>query len=147
MKNRYNVEIRIENEYFFNIESSESIVSKVVTFSLVDVDNLFYILSLGSTTDINSSVVDFETLTGNGDIFRVLNSVAWAVEDFLTKNPDAKIIFEGNIEKKTRVYVKLISRKLELVEKEYKLYGIIDGEVYPFEINQPYQAIVVSKKS
>lgn len=146
MENRYQVQQKKNNEYLILIENSNDLIAKVILFSLVDEENLFYVLSLGSIWKSNPDIIDFETLTENGDVFKVLNSVAWSIDDFLTKNLSAKVIFEGNSSKKNRVYLKLVSRKLNLVKDKYRVFGLTNGEVFPFEPNFDYEAIVVSKK-
>jgi hypothetical protein len=147
MENRYIVDIRSEDEYFFISEGLNRNVPKVITFSLIDDVNEFYHLSLGDLKVNEKEELDFETLTGNGDYFKIFNTVAWCIQDFLDINPQAKVIFKGNIEKKTRVYLKLISRQWTAIQPFFYVYGILeDGQIYPFEENKDYNIIVVAKK-
>jgi hypothetical protein len=105
----------------------------------------FYNLAFG---DVNEETDDFDDkiVSDNEDTNKVLVTVASTVALFLSIYPDAFVRAKGGNFARTRLYRMGISSHLEAINKNFKVFVLLDDtnwEVY--EKNKNYSAYVILK--
>lgn len=150
MEYSYKIESdEVGERFVFNSGEGDGTIVKVVKFDLVDREDNLYNLSMGDTDKDpwqRTSNLDFKIMSNNGDVFKVFNTVAICIELFLEKYPEAVILFTGSTDKRTKIYLKLISRNWVLLHQMFDIKGINQDNFEDFEPGKNYIGIVFVKK-
>lgn len=72
--------------------------------------------------------IDDEAVSNNGDISKVLASVASSVYAFTERYPDALILFGGSNKAKMRLYRMILSKHFNAITKTFLLFGAKHNE-------------------
>ncbi len=88
-----------------------------------------------------------ENRTKNGDLEKVMGTVASFIVNYLNQFTDHQILVRGNTEGKRRLYNRFASRSLEEITKDYNLYGkeYDNDEFALFAKGKIYEALLVKE--
>lgn len=134
---------QIQYRYDFTSISREKEVVKRVLFTLTDTEQVYNLALLDVLP--NGDVSDI-TETKNKDMRVVLATVVRIIVDFLNKNPEVIVLFQGSDEKRQRLYRIVINREIETVLEQFRIFGSIDDEIEPFVANRPYDFFLIIKR-
>lgn len=125
--------------------------TKIVHPELPDLYNLGF----GHSTDDGNSIDD-KVRANNGDMMKVLSTVAFTVNDFIEHHPDKAIYIRGSDAVRTRAYQMAINKYYDEIAKDYEIYGhIFTGKIKgekgeyqyePFQKNKNYYGFLAIKK-
>jgi hypothetical protein len=89
---------------------------------------------------------DDKAVTNNGDIDKVLATVASTIPRFFDQYPKAAIFATGSSPSRTRLYRISISNVLDEINKNFNVEGLIDENWETFKPNQDYLGFLITKK-
>lgn len=90
-----------------------------------------------------SEQIDDRTVTNNGDMQKVLTTVAHTVIDFIDLHPGAVVFSRGSTPSRTRLYQMQISINLPLISESFYIEGFLNGKWEPFSRGKNYEAFMV----
>jgi hypothetical protein len=132
--------------YEFLSEGPKGKIQKLIQFSLVNQNTLFFNLAFGDksleTGEINDMII-----TDNHDSEKVLATVVAAVYAFCDKFPQAWIYATGSTEARTRLYKMGINKYFDIVKEDFEIFGLTENEWERFIKGKNYQAFVVQRKN
>lgn len=135
---------RTEYRYEFESVSMNRTIKKIVLFTDIDGNKRFFNLALldmlpnGQTSDMSESK--------NQDMTTILATVIKIAIDFLDKNQQAVVLFQGSEQRRQRLYRILVDRELIAIKEQFNIFGSIDNQVEPFKSNQEYDFFLITKK-
>lgn len=129
--------------YVFTSTGPKGEILKGVAYSLVDDEIDTYNLGLG---DLKDGKLDDKSRTNNGDVDKVLRTVAETAIDFLQTYPTYKVSFLGNTDPKHRLYRRKISVYLEEIKEDYKVAGWKDNKWCDYEPDTDYERYLIANK-
>jgi len=144
------------SEYKFISEGKDGLIEKVVQYKIFDeaLPDL-YNLGFGHLHE-NGKSIDDTVRADNGDMMKILSTVAFTVNDFVKHYPKKRIYIRGSDPVRTRVYQMAISKYYGEISKEYKIYGHLlehmaegsEGKYHlePFQKNKNYFGFLVVRK-
>ena len=80
------------------------------------------------------------------EIEKVLATVVSAIYAFTDKYPENYVFASGSTETRTRLYRMGITKYLELIEKDFDLYGLIGINWKPFKKGVNFEGFLVRRK-
>lgn len=105
-----------------------------------------YNLGFGDKHPITGEIDD-TIVTNNGDMTKILATVAFSVYIFTEKNPSAWIYVTGSSESRIRLYRMAINKYHKEINKDFSVYTSLDGEDwYPFETNTKNLLLLIKRK-
>jgi hypothetical protein len=131
--------------YEFLSEGRKGKIQKLIQFSLVNQNTLFFNLAFGDKNPETGEIDDM-VITDNGDSEKVLATVVAAVYAFCDKFPKAWIYATGSTEARTRLYKMGIIKYFDIVQEDFEIFGLSENEWERFEKGKNYQAFVVQRK-
>ncbi len=141
-------EIRIGNNpsvYLFESIGPKGVIEKAVVFTEANLHNLFN-LGLGDVSK-ETGRIDDSVVSDNGDMPKVLATVAAIVMDFTEKNREAIVVAVGNTPSRTRLYRMGITSHYELLMADFIVFGFGDGAWEEFTKGKAYEAFYVKRKA
>ena len=117
-----NITVSTDFEVFDFISSGKRIIKKRVRFELIDEPEQIYNLALCTVLDDGRD--DCENASRNGDMMRVLETVAVIALMFTDKHPHRKIYFTGSDSLRTRQYQLSIFSKLQSITDYFDIEGL-----------------------
>ncbi len=131
--------------YTFKSTGTNGTIEKVVQFS--PIDNMPGVFNLGFGDYIDNQIDD-TARSGNGDMNKVLHTVAFITSKFLETNPNATIIAAGSTMARTRLYQMNLNKYYSEICENFELWGLSKREKQweAFELNKNYDAFVIRKK-
>lgn len=138
----------------FVSDGSNGAIKKVINYQLLDKDKQIFNLCFGDNLGINPDTgelnIDDIVVSKNGDMEKVLATVASSVYLFAKTYPDKLIFFQGSTESRTRLYRKAISKVFDEISKTLDIFGAIlkDGKVLnvPFSTNGNFYGFFIKAK-
>ncbi|MFD1258391.1 DUF6934 family protein [Mucilaginibacter terrae] len=108
-------------------------IKKAVEYTPIDIDNNIYNLGFGTLNEDYS--IAGNDRTNNGDINKVLSTVAKTIDVYTHFYPSRKIYFTGYMPQLTKIYNRAISANYHLIDQNYYIYGDNDDreDHYSFE--------------
>lgn len=139
LSNTYPLETDNSNAVFtFCSEGKNGAICKVILFEELDDEPGVFNLGFGDI-DAQSGKLDDQARSNNGDMDKVLSTVAVAILQFISKNQDAVIFAAGSTSARNRLYSLMISRFWNIVNDVFEIQGYIPLLGWePFRPNQPY---------
>jgi hypothetical protein len=129
---------------FISIGEAGSII-KLVNYEYVR--SSLWNLAFG---DANSDQTDFDdtTITDNGDMRKVMQTVFQTSLIFTDEYPDRKIFIEPVDRKRRLLYNRIFQDKKEEIEKFFTIEGEILGQIdnEPYSAQKMYDAFTVTRK-
>ena len=145
---RYNYKSSPDHkEYIFFSEGPKGRIRKVVRFQRFtsDVGDMFN-LAFGDWEERTKRMND-SSRSNNGDVDKVLATVADIVLDFTTKYPNAEIFASGT-PSRLRLYRLNITRQLLPLYIFFDIFGLTeDNVIEPFIRNKDYNAFTVKRRN
>jgi hypothetical protein len=144
ISNPYPFLIHNRNKLYFFESTGKRLVHKLIQFSHVE-NNVF---NLG-LADFENGRLNFQNFTGNGDSYRVFNTVANAVMQFTIHYPNAEVLIRASEAKRLHLYNKIIEHRLDEINTLFDVFGVIDqnkGLNEPFQIEKKYEAFIIKRK-
>ena len=142
---RYNIEInKTVTEFTFVSEGHLGKTKKAVRYE--EMQKGVYNLGFG---DINplTKVLDDTMITNNGDMEKILATVAYSIYIFTNKNPNAWIYVTGSTKSRIRLYRMAINKYFAEISKDFIVYTSLDNETWNlFEQNTPNQNFLIQRK-
>lgn len=147
--------------YVFVSEGRHGKIKKAVLISPLpdDLDKYFYPLfnlAFGDVTDFEGKwMFDDRVRTRNGDMPKVIATVAFIAMDFLRKNPSCSLSFEGSIDRKSSLlgknqrnvlYQRGINSNWEKLSDKFRFWGVNGGKFEAYNPGTAYDRILVKLK-
>lgn len=130
--------------YEFTSEGPKGQIPKIIKFSETALKD-FYNLAFGDK-DLASGDIDENVISNNGDSERVLATVVSAVYSFTDANSEVWVYATGSSKSRTRLYRMGISKYIDEVQKDFLVFGQLEGEWQEFKIGVDYTAFLVRRK-
>ncbi|HPH99249.1 MAG TPA: hypothetical protein PK772_02850 [Chitinophagaceae bacterium] len=119
-------------------------VNKIIQYTPTELKNI-YNLGFGDK-DMKTGLINDLSVTDNGDSQKVLATVAFSIYLFTEAHPDALVYAVGSTKARTRLYRIGITNQWEAIEKDFNVYGLIDGNWKKFKKAITYKAFLVQRK-
>ena len=132
------------NVYEFLSEGPKGKIPKLIKFSETTLKG-FFNLAFGDK-NIESGEIDDKVVSNNGDSEQVLATVVSAVFAFTDVNKNGWVYATGSNKSRTRLYRMGINKYLDEVEKDFWVFGMLNGEWEKFQKETDYTAFVVRRK-
>ena len=132
------------NVYEFLSEGPKGKIPKLIKFSETTLKG-FFNLAFGDK-NIESGEIDDKVVSNNGDSEQVLATVVSAVFAFTDVNKNGWVYAAGSNKSRTRLYRMGINKYLDEVEKDFWIFGMLNGEWEKFQKETDYTAFVVRRK-
>jgi len=127
----------------FVSEGPNGKIQKVVQFILTRYQNIFN-LAFGDK-DLETGEIDDFVISNNGDTEKVLATIVASIYIFSEQHPECWIYATGSTKARTRLYRIGISKYLSEAEKDFEIFGQIDGEWESFEREKNYEAFAIKR--
>jgi hypothetical protein len=145
IEDKYHVEFGADFRVFeFDSEGPKGKIRKIVQYSGTNLKN-FYNLGFGDKNFETNSINDL-VVTNNADSQKILTTVAATLFVFTDHYPDAFVVAVGSTLARTRLYRIGITNNLEVIEKDFYVYGLKDNDWHPFKKGIIYDAFLVRRK-
>ena len=144
VSNAYTLEYDEHVTFAFESVGPRGIIHKVVQYQRIestDYYNLAFGDRIGDTSDIDDLVV-----SNNGDIQKILSTVAQTVITFTQQFPSASVVATGSTAARTRLYRIGISKNLLAIEESFEVFGLKEDTWHKFEINTNYEVFLIKLK-
>lgn len=132
-------------QYEFYSEGPKGKIKKIVIFQKAQENPLIYNLAFGDE-DPNANKVNDSIASNNNDRDKVLATVANTINDFCDRYGNHYIYAEGSNKVRTRLYQISISRFLEIISRNFDVYGVKDKDAVNFEKNVNYEGFLIKRK-
>ena len=129
--------------YEFVSQGVKGNVAKLVVYTPTDLSGTF---NLGFGDKTCTDDFDDVAVTNNGDVLKVMATVAATLYSFTDRFPDAKVFAKGSTESRTRLYRMAISNNLDLINIDFQVYGLKDYVWEKFTIGIDYEGFLVKRK-
>lgn len=129
--------------FSFESRSQDRVVAKSVEFNRIGAKT--YNLAFGDV-DENGDLNDL-VVTDNGDMRKVLSTIAQIVITFLGVYAERQVFFTGSSPARTRLYRVVLSREVDSWASIFEIRGIHDGKAIPFQSNIAFESFFVKRKN
>lgn len=129
-------------------------IDKMIRYECIDEDKKIYNLCFGNKIVINEQTgelkIDDLAISNNGDLEKILATVAASAYVFAQSYPDRLIFFRGSTKSRTRLYRRAIFTAYDEISEKFDIFGaIIDGTIVknvPFEPNGDFLGFFIKPK-
>ncbi|MCU0470871.1 MAG: hypothetical protein MUF58_19985 [Arcicella sp.] len=128
----------------FTSEGTNGTIHKKIIFTLIEQPNIWN-LGFGDVNNLTGEIDDL-IKSDNGDIDKVLATVAQSVITFTENHPESLVFAEGSTPIRTRLYRIGISQNFKEISETFLVWGLLNDEWQPFERNTDYKAFLVKRK-
>jgi hypothetical protein len=138
-------EIRVTDDYsIFDFISTgkRGSIPKRIEFMPTEVDG-FFNLAFGDV-DENGEIDDY-SISDNGDRNKILATVAYTVDIYLSKYPERWVYFRGSTEERTRLYRMAIGLNIDELSLKYNIYIEQKDGIVPFQKDIEIIGLLVKK--
>ncbi len=94
----------------------------------------------------NQNDVDDLVVTDNKDTGMVLATLIQILVVFLETHSGKAVHFKGSTCSRTRMYQIILTKEKASWENKLTVYGIVNGDIMPFEIDFKFDAFIVKQK-
>jgi len=112
---------------------------------IVRLGKKYYNLEFGDYSPDKNRIDDL-AVTDNGDMRRVLKTVATTLETFFEEFPDQVVHVDGSDSVRRAYYLKLIRDYYDLIPPYFKVQGHANNGLEMFKAGSQYDFIVVSRR-
>jgi hypothetical protein len=110
-------------------------------------NNDVYNLGFGDENPLTGQIDD-TVVTNNGDMTKILATVAFSVYVFTQNNPNAWIYVTGSSQSRIRLYRMAISKYIEEINEDFIVYTSLDNDEWCiFEPNTINQNFLIKRKT
>lgn len=162
--------------FFSEGRNGKEDIPKIIQFSYIRDINNKKIFNLGfGDYDMDTGMINDESMTDNGDVYRIFNTVLNTIPLFFERYPEAAILVRGSdgrldfetncrqncirrcieschqFNRRMKLYCNYVSRKRIVFESDYQFVGGIGNnkgwfDFTEFEPGKLYDGILVSRK-
>ncbi len=93
--------------------------------------------------DFKRGIADDSAISNNGDVSRVLNTIAQIIREFFTENPDAIVEIKPIDEKRKRLYNLVFQRHFEKIISDFQIKGLKGGFFETYSPNEFYDGFEI----
>ncbi|MCB0647991.1 MAG: hypothetical protein KDC49_15085 [Saprospiraceae bacterium] len=129
--------------YEFISKGPKGQIKKVVIYQHI-IGNL-YNLAFGDKTGEFGNLDDL-VISNNEDTEIVLATVASTIYAFFDHHEGSIVLAKGSTKSRTRLYRRHLSLLLDLIEKDFLLFGELNNEIERFVKNKEYSSFIISKR-
>jgi len=142
---RYEVKInKSYTEFNFISEGNLGKIEKSIKYQ--EMQEGVYNLGFGDKNPITGEIDD-TIVTNNGDMTKILATVAFSMYLFTKNNPNLWIYVTGSSQSRMRLYRMAINKYIEEISKDFAIYiSLEDGEWYPFQPNTETQEFLIQRQ-
>jgi hypothetical protein len=139
---------RIHSWRYIFVSEGKSQIQKVVEFVPVATKN---IVNLGFGDLLPDGSVDDKVVSNNGDILKVLTTVANILRDYTNLYPKYHVLFTGSTDERTKLYNRILKMYHPIFCKEFSIVGalLVEGRTrfvtYNPDFTEEYFAFVIKK--
>lgn len=128
--------------YYFTSIGKNGKITKVIYFQEIDTNT--YNIVLGDFNPNLQPPIDDQQISNNGDLPKVMATVAKILLDFLTNNPKAKLYIEGNHPTKQLLYHRILRNYYEELTQLFAILGVLSVDIQvPFNPEHQYQGYII----
>jgi len=128
--NKYEIHTSTNNDvYTFTSSGHNGEIEKIIEFSKTQNDSI-YNLAFGDKSIVYINGKPKETIddlneSKNGDLDKILATVAMAVYEYTSIFPNRQIFFVGSDERRTRLYRMAITKNYNELNNDFIIFGVI----------------------
>jgi Family of unknown function (DUF6934) len=126
-------------DYSFDSVGPKGIIRKIARFSLIG--NNVYNFAFGDLDDKTGDVNDL-TKSANGDIEKILATLAEIIVEFLSVYPWTRILIRGSTAARTRLYQLHINKYQEDISGHLLIWGYREGQWEVMEQGRNYESFL-----
>lgn len=124
---RYEIKFSLAYDYYeFVSLGKKGLITKGIAFYQDEENPFDYYCVLGDLREDLS--LDTLVITDNGDMEKVLSTVAAVTIIFLNQYPDCQVIIKGSNKTRTRLYRMAINMNYEILVADFEIFGIYEHE-------------------
>jgi hypothetical protein len=132
--------------YQFTSEGVNGSIQKIVQYSKLPIPGIGIVYNLGFGDLMEDGNVSDIANSNNGDMEKVLSTVASTVYDFLEHYPDQLIFAHGSTPIRTKLYQRKLTQMLQIISTEFDIYGLGEEGWEEFTQEEAYMAFLIKKK-
>ena len=140
----YDFQIGAEARTFFFISKGPRTIAKQVIYAETTLPE-FFNLALADVEEDGSQ--NFYSVRNNGDLERIMATVAQTLLVFFRTYPSAKVAFTGSTPARTRLYQIILAREIQAVATDFVLSGVKNNNLEDFRPNRDYDGFVIALSS
>lgn len=142
---RYEVQInKSHTEFNFTSEGTLGKIKKSIKYQ--EMQKGIYNLGFGDKNLITGEIDDTK-VTNNGDMAKILATVAFSMYIFTQNNKNIWIYVTGSSQSRMRLYRMAINKYFEEISNDFVIYASLeDGEWYPFQPNIITQEFLIQRQ-
>jgi hypothetical protein len=133
------------NELHFDFISEGKRGSVLKRVSFVEIEYGFFNMGLGDV-DEKTGIVDYLSITNNGDRDKVLATVAQIVDELFNSYPEYTIYFKGTSDSRTRLYQMAINHYFNELDEKFHILGELDDKMSRYQRGRNYKSFLILKK-
>jgi hypothetical protein len=135
--------ISSNDQTIFNFTSigSKGNIQKIITFSVIG-DNLWN-LGFG---DASKTGWSDSAISNNGDIFKVMETIAQAAIIFTASFPERQLIINPVDSKRKALYNTIFKRKHQEILELFKITGILNNNLKNYDPNVNFDMFLIARK-
>jgi hypothetical protein len=133
-----------QEKWYFEFESigSKGVITKIVLFTKIK--NRLWNLGFGDKLEDDW---DDEVISNNGDLIKVIATVAAIANDFSEKWPARVIFIDPVDEKRKSLYNAVFKRNQTEIEQTFQILGFYRKHWRPFDAQKMFDKFQISRKS
>jgi hypothetical protein len=132
--------------YQFTSEGIKGSIEKIVQYSKLTIPGIGTVYNLGfGDLGEDGNVSDIAN-SNNGDMEKVLSTVANTIYDFLEHHPNQLIFAHGSTPVRTKLYQRKLMQMLKTISTEFDLYGLGEQGWVEFIGKEEYKAFLIKMK-
>ena len=128
-----------------NVDGTNPVIKMVEYLPIIRMGRKYYNLEFGDYSP-EKDRIDDRVVTDNGDMRRVLKTVATTLETFFEEFPDKEVHIDGSDSVRRAYYHKLIRDYFDLIPRHFKVQGHSNNSLEIFKAGSQYDFIVISKR-
>lgn len=145
-KPHYNFEVSSDKlVYEFDSKSDTKIIRKIVIYERLPDSEQFFHMGFGDL--LSDGKIDYLVQSRNKDMNLILSTVVQTMFLFFEQYRDAKIVFTGSNQSRTRLYRSIISKFVAEAEQYFEIMGFTESGIQEkFQKNKDYQAFLIYQR-
>ena len=137
----YNFQVGAEARNFSFSSAGPRPVEKRIIYAETTLPD-FFNLALADLEEDGS--LNFYSVRNNGDLERIMATIAQTLLVFFQHYPTAKVAFTGSTTARTRLYQIILARESHAVAVDFVLSGVKDGLLETLRPNRDYDGFVIA---
>lgn len=115
-------------------------VTKLVAYAETDEPDLFNL----SLADIEADgIPNYLSVRNNGDLERIMATVAQTLLAFFRHHPTATVAFSGSTPARIRLYQAVLAREVRAASTDFIILGLRGEDLEPLQPNHTYDGFVI----